>query len=111
MRQKSSQEKTNVSHVPRVSKTKKEPGPSRRFKNHPNTLLKDGKSNGLSKKAMRRLRQKIKKNGESENTTVEDLKKEVDLLKVMKRLNNGSITNGAKHKKESNVARQGKLVP
>ena len=91
-------------------KTKNQPGPSSRFKSNLNTTLNSNKSTGLSKKSMRRLRQKNKKLQQADKTKVDldDLKKEVDMLKVMKRLNsdhnsiqakkntvvNGTVQNG-----------------
>ena len=69
-------------------KTKKEPGPSSRFKNQ-NMNVDNNKE--LSKKAKRRLRQKLR-NKEMNGITQDQIVKEVNALKTMKRLNaNGRI--------------------
>ena len=69
-------------------KTKKEPGPSARFKNQ-NMHVDNTKE--LSKKAKRRLRQKLR-NKEMNGITQDQIVKEVNALKTMKRLNeNGRI--------------------
>ena len=70
------------------TKTKKEPGPSARFKNQ-NMNVDNNKE--LSKKAKRRLRQKLR-NKEMNGITQDQIVKEVNALKTMKRLNaNGRI--------------------
>ena len=93
----------NLASASRV-KIKNQPGPSSRFKSHHNDKLNSSNSTGLSKKAMRRLRQKNKKHQQADNAKVEwdDLKKEVDMLKVMKRLNSDPNTIKAKEKIVSN---------
>ena len=63
-------------------------GPSRRFKD--SYKNKDIKSILLSKKAKRRLRQKIKRQDTKINADV--LEKEIQLLKRLKRLESGEVT-------------------
>ena len=89
----------NLASASRV-KIKNQPGPSSRFKSHHNAKLNSSNGTGLSKKAMRRLRQKNRKHQQVHDTKVEwdDLQKEVDMLKVMKRLNSDHNTIQAKEK-------------
>ena len=83
---------------------KNQPGPTTRFKMNDKSITKSNGSAVLSKKAKRRLRQKIRKNNQGEKITAEwsDLRKEVDILKSMKRLKSTGTENGTKLKNEFN---------
>ena len=76
----------NLASAMRVG-IKKQPGPSSRFKSSQLKELNSNNTTGRSKKAMRRLRQKNRKHQQPDTTKIErcDLKKEVDMLKFMKR--------------------------
>ena len=78
-----------VEHQSAFNGVGKVAGPSRRFKD--SYKNKDVKSMLLSKKAKRRLRQKIKRqDGNKINAGV--LEREIQLLKNMKRLESGVVT-------------------
>lgn len=80
------------------------PGPTSRFKRNDKSIPKSNGSDVLSKKAKRRLRQKIRKSHQDEKIKVDwgDLRKEVDILKSMKRLKSTGNENGRPLKDELN---------
>ena len=94
----------NLASAMRVG-IKKQPGPSSRFKSSQIKELNSNNTTGRSKKAMRRLRQKNKKHQQADTSKIEkgDLKKEVDMLKFMKRGGLNSDNNTVQAKEETVV--------
>ena len=78
-----------MKNVSNRNQAKKQPGPSDRFKSQ-NSII-DG-NNELSKKAKRRMRQKLRKQ-QMNGIAKEDIANDVDTLKIMKRLDAKGDTN------------------
>ena len=97
----------NSGHKPNhVDGSKRLPGPSKRIRNNPDSMLNGKKSDELSKKAKRRLRQKARKTQESANINNAELKTEINILKVMKRVKSGGKIHADKEKLLSNHIRE-----